>query len=53
MSSGLQLADLVARQIGRDTLRPDQHNHAFETLKEKFFCDGGRQHIGKNMKGSV
>ncbi len=41
MSSRLQLADLVARPIGLNTLSPDQHNHAFETLKEKFYCDGG------------
>ncbi len=51
MSSGLQLADLVARPIGLNTLRPDQDNHAFEILKEKFYCDGGRQCVGNNYEG--
>lgn len=43
MSSGLQLADLVARPIGLITLRPDQPNRTFETLKYKFYCEGGRE----------
>jgi hypothetical protein len=44
--TGLQLADLVARPIGLSHLRPDQLNQAFETLKLKFFCDGGRACAG-------
>ncbi len=36
-SSGLQLADLVARPIGRKTLLPDQENRAFNILEKKFF----------------
>lgn len=51
MSSGLQLADLVARPIGLHTLKPEQPNRAFDVLKEKFFCDGGRDKLGKNFKG--
>lgn len=51
MSSGLQLADLVARPIGLSLLRPDQENRSFEVLKEKFYCDGGRENVGKNYKG--
>lgn len=51
MSSGLQLADLVARPIGLKTLRPDQENRAFDILKKKFFCDGGREDVGKDYKG--
>lgn len=51
MSSGLQLADLVARPIGLNTLRPGQANRAFEVLKEKFYCDGGREHVGKGFEG--
>ncbi len=35
-SSGLQLADLVARPIGLSVLRPDQPNRAFDILKTKF-----------------
>ncbi len=41
MSSGLQLADLVARPIGMSFLRPAQANRAFEVLKKKFYCTGG------------
>lgn len=51
MSTGLQLADLVARPIGLKTLRPDQENRAFDVLKTKFFCDGGRQNVGKGYEG--
>ncbi len=40
-SSGLQLADLVARPIGLSVLRPDQPNRAFELLKSKLVCIGG------------
>ncbi|WP_084306710.1 DUF3800 domain-containing protein [Ectothiorhodospira haloalkaliphila] len=45
-SAGLQLADLVARPIGLHILRPEQNNRAFETLKQKFYCQGGRQNAG-------
>jgi len=51
MSSGLQLADLVARPIGISVLRPEQENRAFETLKEKFYCDGGREGVGQGYEG--
>jgi hypothetical protein len=51
MSSGLQLADLVARPIGLNTLRPEQENRAFEILKKKFYCDGGRDAAGKGFAG--
>ena len=51
MSSGLQLADLVARPIGISHLRPGQTNRSFEVLKEKFYCDGGRENIGKDYEG--
>ena len=50
MSSGLQLADLVARPIGLHVLRPDQTNRAFEVLKHKFFCAGGREKLGENYE---
>ncbi len=46
MSSGLQLADLVARPIGLSVFRGGQGNRAFEVLKKKFFCDGGRSNVG-------
>lgn len=51
MSSGLQLADLVARPIGLHTLKPEQQNRAFDLLKDKFFCDGGRDKLGECFKG--
>jgi hypothetical protein len=44
--SGLQLADLVARPVGLNYIRPAQPNQAFELLKRKFYCDGGRTRVG-------
>lgn len=51
MSSGLQLADLVARPIGLNTYRPDQENRAFDALKVKFYCDSGRPGAGEGYNG--
>lgn len=51
MSSGLQLADLVARPIGLSVLRPKQENRAFAVLKTKFYCDGGRAGVGVGYEG--
>lgn len=51
MSSGLQLADLVARPIGLHVLRPEQNNQAYNILTKKFFCSGGREQLGKDFKG--
>lgn len=51
MSSGLQLADLVARPIGLRILRPTQKNRAFDVLKKKFYCEGGRSEVGKDYEG--
>lgn len=45
-SAGLQLADLVARPIGLSVVRPGQESRAFEVLKKKFFCSGGRTNAG-------
>jgi hypothetical protein len=44
--AGLQLADLVARPIGVNYIRPTQKNQAFEMLKRKFYCAGGRECVG-------
>ena len=44
--TGLQLADLVARPVGLNYLRPQQANQAFDLLKRKFFCNGGRAGVG-------
>ena len=50
-SSGLQLADLVARPIGLSLIKPGQANRAFEVLKRKFFCSGGRGKLGVGFEG--
>lgn len=44
--AGLQLADLVARPVGLNYMRPTQANQAFEILKRKFYCNGGRHKVG-------
>jgi len=31
----MQLADLIARPIGRNYLNPDQFNRAYEVIKDK------------------
>lgn len=49
-SAGLQLADLVARPVGLSVLRPGQSNRAFEVLKRKFFCSGGRARVGEGYE---
>lgn len=51
MSTGLQLADLVARPIGLNVLKPAQENRAFDVLKEKFYCSGGRDAVGDGYVG--
>lgn len=48
--AGLQLADLVARPVGLNYIRPTQPNHAFDTLKRKFYCGGGREHVGSGYE---
>lgn len=47
-SSGLQLADMVARPIGRHVMNPEQRNRAFEVLRKKFDTDrfGGIEGCG-------
>jgi len=40
-SAGLQLADLVARPIGVNVLRPNQSNRAYDVLKKKFHNNNG------------
>ena len=49
-SAGLQLADLVARPVGLHVLRPRQENRAFDVLKRKFFCCGGREKVGEGYE---
>ncbi|ANI52215.1 MULTISPECIES: DUF3800 domain-containing protein [unclassified Pseudomonas] len=49
-STGLQLADLVARPIGMSVLRAGQGNRAFDVLKRKFYCSGGRSKVGEGFE---
>ena len=49
-SCGLQLADLVARPIGLSVIRPSQSNKAYEVLKRKFYCKGGREKVGEEFE---
>ncbi len=48
--AGLQLADLVARPVGLNYIRPKQVNQAIEVLKHKFYCDGGRHCVGNGYE---
>lgn len=49
--TGLQLAYLVARPVGLNYIRPTQTNQAFELLRRKFYCDGGRARVGTDYEG--
>jgi hypothetical protein len=49
-SPGLQLADLVARPVGMSVIRPGQENRAFDVLKRKFYCSGGRERLGEGYE---
>jgi hypothetical protein len=49
-SPGLQLADLVARPVGMNVMRPEQANRAFDSLKRKFYCSGGRERLGEGYE---
>ena len=49
-STGLQLADLVARPIGMSLVKQGQNNRAFDALKRKFYCSGGRENVGAGFE---
>lgn len=49
-SSGLQLADLIARPVGIKQLRPDQPNRAYEIIERKFYCNGAGRIEGWGLK---
>ncbi|HEY0719916.1 MAG TPA: DUF3800 domain-containing protein [Gammaproteobacteria bacterium] len=50
-SPGLQLADLVARPIGLQVIRPEQENRAFEVLAKKLYSRNGRSGAGGGYEG--
>ena len=49
-SAGLQLADMVARPIGRHLLNPDQPNRAYDLLREKFRSSTRGDIRGRGLK---
>jgi hypothetical protein len=49
-SAGLQLADLVARPIGLNKLKPDQNNRAFEIVNAKFFTSSQGDKTGYGLR---
>jgi hypothetical protein len=49
-SPGLQVADLVARPIGRHVLAPDQPNRAFDIIRPKFRCSPAGRIPGWGLK---
>ena len=51
LSTGLQLADLVARPVALNVIDETQRNRAFEVLEKKFHCRDGRRTIGQNYRG--
>lgn len=50
-STGLQIADLVARPIGLHVIKPSQANRAFDVIRTKFYCRDGRTFVGENFEG--
>ena len=49
-STGLQLADLIARPIGLHVLKPDQDNRAFAIIDDKFYRNGKGYRNGYGLK---
>jgi hypothetical protein len=50
VSTGLQIADLVARPIGVHVLRPQQANRAWELIAPKLRRGSGGQMLGYGLK---
>lgn len=49
-SCGLQLADLIARPIGRYVLNPSQENRAYRIIEKKFYRDRWGLKEGRGLK---
>lgn len=49
-SCGLQLADLIARPIGRYVLDPSQKNRAYAMIESKLYCDKNGKKEGFGLK---
>ena len=48
---GLQFANLLAAPILNHYQNPDQENQAFDRLRTKFYCKGGRKKVGEGYEG--
>lgn len=49
-STGLQIADLIARPIGIHVLRPEQENRAYTIIQSKFRRNGAGRFLGFGLK---
>lgn len=49
-SPGLQLADLVARPVGINLLKPEQPNRAYDVLRNKFYVNSDGKIQGWGLK---
>jgi hypothetical protein len=49
-STGLQIADLIARPIGLRVLRPEQNNRAYDIIKDKFYSDENGNYMEVGLK---
>ena len=49
-SAGLQMADLTARPVGINILRPEQQNRAYDIIKGKFYNNGEGRFSGWGLK---
>lgn len=49
-SCGLQIADLVARPVGRYVINPVQKNRSFEIIAKKFYRNNGGSFKGLGLK---
>lgn len=47
----VKFANKQVNSAGLHVLRPDQANLAFDVLRKKFYCEGGRDNVGNNYEG--
>jgi hypothetical protein len=48
---GIQFASLLSHPVLANHQHPEQENVAFELLKSKFYCKGGRKKVGQGYEG--
>lgn len=49
-STGLQLADLVAKPLGMKVFKPEQSNRAFNIIENKLYCGANGNYHGLGLK---